>query len=170
MNNPTTSLPSSGGETGLSSNWFESHVEYLFNFAIGQLRDTSVAEDLLQETFLAALKSANRFSGRSTERVWLVGILRHKIYDHLRQTCRERAVRIDPLPAKSEESWEESALWLHDIAAKTISIAASIRAVSVNLPSANSRDNRSTKLSPAWSASCPSARSDAKNLSRCKKS
>ena len=37
----------------------------------------------------------------------------------MRQTCRERAVRVDPLPAKREESWEESALWLHDIAAET---------------------------------------------------
>ena len=58
-------------------------------------------------------------SGRSSERTWLVGILRHKICDHLRKICRERAVRVDPLPANSEESWEESALWLHDIAAET---------------------------------------------------
>ena len=119
MNNPATTFPSSGGETALSNNWFETHADYLFNFAIGQMRDAGVAEDLVQETFLAALKSPNRFSGRSTERTWLVGILRHKICDHLRKTCRERAVRVDPLSANSEESWEESALWLHDIAAET---------------------------------------------------
>jgi len=48
-----------------------------------------------------------------------VGILRHKIYDHLRKTCRERAVRHNPTPMNDEESWEESALWLHDVAAET---------------------------------------------------
>ena len=119
MNNPATTFPSSGGETAPSNNWFETHADYLFNFAIGQMRDSGVAEDLVQETFLAALKSPNGFSGHSSERTWLVGILRHKICDDLRKTCRERAVRVDPLPVNSEESWEESALWLHDIAAET---------------------------------------------------
>ena len=48
-----------------------------------------------------------------------MGILRHKIYDHLRKSCRERAERHDPTPMHDEESWEESALWLHDVAAET---------------------------------------------------
>ena len=102
----------------LSSDWVEAHADYLFNFAIGQVRDKGVAEDLVQETFLAALKSQNGFSGRSSERTWLMGILRHKLCDHLRKTCRERAVRVDPTPANSAESWEEAALWLHDVAAE----------------------------------------------------
>ena len=67
--------------------WVEAHGDYLFNFAIGQLRDASVAEDLVQDTFLAAFKARDRFSGQSSERTWLVGILRHKICDHLRHTC-----------------------------------------------------------------------------------
>jgi RNA polymerase sigma-70 factor (ECF subfamily) len=106
-------------EAGLTENWVDAHGDYLFNFAIGQVRDTGVAEDLVQETFLAAIKSQNRFSGRSSERTWLVGILRHKVCDHLRKTCRERAVRVDPMPVNGEESWEESMLWLHDVAAES---------------------------------------------------
>ena len=119
MNTSTTTIPIGGCETALSDKWFETHADYLFNFAIGQMRDTGVAEDLVQETFLAALKSPNRFLGGSSERTWLVGILRHKICDHLRKTCRERAVRVDPTPINPDEAWEESALWLHDIAAET---------------------------------------------------
>ena len=49
-----------------------------------------------QDTFLAALKAQNSFGGKSSAGTWLVGILRHKIYDHLRKTCRERAVRRAP--------------------------------------------------------------------------
>jgi len=103
----------------LSSDWVDAHANYLFNFAIGQVRDRGVAEDIVQDTFLAAVKAGDKFSGQSSERTWLVGILRHKICDHLRKTCRERAVRHDPAPMNDAESWEESTLWLHDVAAET---------------------------------------------------
>lgn len=106
----------------IATNWVETHGDYLFNFAIGQLRDTNLAEDLVQETFLAALKSQNSFSGRSSERTWLVSILRHKIYDHLRKTCRERAVRVDPLPADTDEAASADSLaWIHQVAAESVS-------------------------------------------------
>ncbi len=103
----------------LSSDWVEAHADYLFNFAIGQVRDRSVAEDIVQETFLAAVKSRETFSGQSSERTWLVGILRHKIYDHLRKSCRERAVRHDPTAANDAKSWDEAAFWLHKVAAES---------------------------------------------------
>jgi RNA polymerase sigma-70 factor (ECF subfamily) len=104
----------------VATNWVQTHGDYLFNFAIGQVRDTNVAEDLVQETFLAALKSQDNFSGRCSERTWLVSILRHKIYDHLRKTCRERAVRVEPLPApEAGEAFEDSMLWIHQIAAES---------------------------------------------------
>src|SRR5262249_23981210 len=80
-------------DPALSCDWVEAHADYLFNFAIGQLRDPNVAEDIVQETFLAAVKARGSFSGQSSERTWLTGILRHKIYDHLRKSCRERTVR-----------------------------------------------------------------------------
>jgi len=99
--------------------WVEAHGDYLFNFAIGQVRDASVAEDLVQDTFLAAFKARDRFAGQSSERTWLVGILRHKICDHLRHTCRERVVRADPAPTRrDEEAWDDAVLWLHDVAAE----------------------------------------------------
>lgn len=104
----------------VAMNWVETHGDYLFNFAIGQVRDTSVAEDLVQETFLAALKAQGNFSGRSSERTWLVSILRHKLYDYLRKTCRERAVRAEPLPMQADgESLDESMLWIHQVAAES---------------------------------------------------
>src|SRR5438552_14809910 len=119
MNNATDLMTSVENEPALGSDWVDAHSDYLFNFAIGQVRDTYTAEDLVQETFLAAVKSQNSFGGKSSARTWLVGILRHKIYDHLRRTCRERAVRYDPMPMDDAESWEESTLWLHEVAAET---------------------------------------------------
>ena len=107
-------------ETTNPGQWVDAHGDYLFNFAVGQLRDPSVAEDLVQETFLAAFKARARFAGNSSERTWLVGILRHKIYDHLRHTCRERAVRVDSEPTRrDEEAWDDAVLWIHDLAAES---------------------------------------------------
>jgi len=98
--------------------WLTTHGDYLFNFAVGQVRDTNVAEDLVQETFLAALKAHDRFGGKSSERTWLTGILRHKLYDHLRRVCRERPVRQEPSPTRNDEAWDDSLLWLHDVSAE----------------------------------------------------
>jgi len=106
--------------TTTPDDWVEAHGDYLFNFAIGQLRDANVAEDLVQETFLAAFKARHRFTGQSSERTWLVGILRHKIYDQLRHTCRERAVRADiPASQGDDEAWEDAVMWLHDVSTES---------------------------------------------------
>jgi len=106
-------------ETAEPCDWLSAHGDYLFNLAVGQVRDALVAEDLVQETFLAALKARERFSGRSSDRTWLVGILRHKIYDHLRRICRERPAYSDPAPLRADqESWDDSVLWAHEVAAE----------------------------------------------------
>ena len=122
MNPQTLNQTVSDDVNAVATDWVEAHGDYLFNFAIGQMCDTHVAEELVQETFLAALKSQNNFSGRSSARTWLVGILRHKIYDHLRKTYRERAVRVEPLPERNDdEAFDESLLWVHQVAEESIS-------------------------------------------------
>jgi RNA polymerase sigma-70 factor (ECF subfamily) len=49
-----------------------------------------MAEDLVQETLLAALQSRDRFQGRSTVRTWLLSILRRKVVDHYRRLGESR--------------------------------------------------------------------------------
>lgn len=63
---------------------------YLLRYARLQLRNPAQAEDAVQETLLAALEGAVRFSGKSSLRTWLTGILKHKIIDHLRRAGREQ--------------------------------------------------------------------------------
>ena len=65
--------------------WLEQHGDYLYRYALLRLRDSAAAEDVVQETLLAALKSSHRFAGASSERTWLVGILKHKISDWFRR-------------------------------------------------------------------------------------
>ncbi len=71
------------------ADWVERYGDYLFRYAMVRVRNRSAAEDLVQETFLAALSDRGAFAGRSSESTWLVGILKHKIADHFRRQSRE---------------------------------------------------------------------------------
>jgi RNA polymerase sigma-70 factor, ECF subfamily len=72
--------------------WLADHGDALFRYAYLKLRDTQVAEDLVQETLLAAWRGRARFSGNSSERTWLISILKHKVADHWRRETREPRV------------------------------------------------------------------------------
>lgn len=69
--------------------WFESYGDYLYAYAHRRVREQSAAEDLVQETFLAALSATRSFGGRSSEKTWLTGILKHKIYDYFGKRSRQ---------------------------------------------------------------------------------
>ena len=69
-----------------------SHRDYLLRFARLQLRNEAWAEDAVSETQLAALARPQSFDSRSQLKTWLVGILKHKIVDALRQHGREVCV------------------------------------------------------------------------------
>jgi RNA polymerase sigma-70 factor (ECF subfamily) len=47
--------------------------------------DRSIAEEILQDTFLAVWQSAGRFEGRSHVRTWLIGIARRQAHNTLRR-------------------------------------------------------------------------------------
>ena len=65
--------------------WVDKYSDYLFNYTITRVADRETANDLVAETFLAGLKSMKNFKGESTERTWLVSILKRKIIDHYRR-------------------------------------------------------------------------------------
>ena len=67
----------------------EHHRPRLLRFARLHLRDSAAAEDAVQEALLAAVQGAAGYSGASSIRTWLIGILRHKIIDHVRRQSRE---------------------------------------------------------------------------------
>jgi len=82
------------------------HRDYLYRYALLHLRDASRAEDVVQETLLAAVESPDRFSGRSSLRTWLTGILKHKIIDVFRKQAREKPLDT-PADVESDEEYAE---------------------------------------------------------------
>jgi len=67
----------------------EPHRSYLMRIATLQLRDRDAAEDVVQDTLVAALAGQSGFTGRSSLKTWLTGILKHKIVDAIRRRQRE---------------------------------------------------------------------------------
>ena len=61
--------------------WIDNYADYLYNYAVVRVNDSDLAKDLVQDTFIAALKSAKNFQGKSTERTWLVSILKRKVIE-----------------------------------------------------------------------------------------
>ena len=90
--------------------WVDRHGDVLVRYAMLRLRDPHLSEDLVQETFLAALKARDSFRGASSERTWLVGILKHKIADSYRQKGRE----VPMTESESSQPGEESSLFNQD--------------------------------------------------------
>lgn len=76
--------------------WVERHGNVLYRYALLRTQDAALAEDLVQETFLAALGARARFSGQSSEQTWLIGILKHKLIDHFRSQANARPEQGQP--------------------------------------------------------------------------
>jgi RNA polymerase sigma-70 factor (ECF subfamily) len=83
----------------------DNHSDYLFRYALVKVRDESLAEDLVQETYLAAVKSLESYEGRSTERTWLTAILKYKIADYYRKYSKETAFDITDLERLETEKF-----------------------------------------------------------------
>jgi RNA polymerase sigma-70 factor (ECF subfamily) len=65
--------------------WVDQYGNYLYHFALGRLRSTTDSEMVVEETFLAALNSRDSYLKGSSERSWLISILKHKIIDRIRE-------------------------------------------------------------------------------------
>lgn len=93
--------------------WVDEHGDYLFRYAMMRLRDESAAEDLVQETLLAAIQSMSSYSGKAAERTWLTGILKHKIVDHYRRSGKEQQLSTDDgeLLSEVEKFFERDDVW-----------------------------------------------------------
>lgn len=73
--------------------WVDKYGDYLYRYALMRVRDPQVAEDTVQETFLAALKNLHQFDGRVDVKYWLRGILRNKTVDYIRKSVRRQELQ-----------------------------------------------------------------------------
>src|SRR5260221_9803768 len=92
MNLPHTGATDTARQSSSSANpeaLVDEHGDCLYRYAVMRVRHPEVAEDLVQETLLAAGRTQTSFRGTSSERSWRYGILKNKICDHFRKRARE---------------------------------------------------------------------------------
>lgn len=99
-------------ETPKPEQWVTEHADYLYAFALKRLQDPELCKDLVQDTFMSAIKSLSQFQGSSSERTWLTSILKNKIMDVYRKKFKEVAF-IDGLSKEQQNDnfFERNGHW-----------------------------------------------------------
>ncbi|MDZ7724436.1 MAG: sigma-70 family RNA polymerase sigma factor [candidate division KSB1 bacterium] len=93
-----------------AESWVDEHGDALYRYALSRISDATMAEDLVQETFLAALRTFHSFDAKSSERTWFISILKHKIIDHYRKQSRRSDLFSDDA-APEEKDYQEDGFW-----------------------------------------------------------
>ena len=90
--------------------WIDLYSDYLFNYTITRVNDREMSKDLVQDTFVAGLKSMKNFKGQASERTWLISILKRKIIDYYRKINSKKGkaeVRMTYNSDENEGDWLE---------------------------------------------------------------
>jgi RNA polymerase sigma-70 factor (ECF subfamily) len=75
--------------------WYRRTLPRVYGYLLGRCGgDVALAEELSQQTFIAAVAQRSRYDGRSDTVTWLCGIARHKLADHFRTIEREERRRM----------------------------------------------------------------------------
>ncbi|MBI5858384.1 MAG: sigma-70 family RNA polymerase sigma factor [Sphingobacteriales bacterium] len=72
--------------------WVDLYSDKMYTWALHKTSSIEIAEDLVQETFLAAFQSIRKFEGKSEPQTWLFAILNNKIAEHFRKQFRNPAI------------------------------------------------------------------------------
>jgi RNA polymerase sigma-70 factor (ECF subfamily) len=96
------------------SRWLNDHGNYLFSFALSRINKKDIAEDLVQETLLSAFQAKDKFRGDSSERTWLVSILKRKVIDHFRKQARSPESATDEYSMPFHKGGAKDGQWMMD--------------------------------------------------------
>ncbi|HEX7838625.1 MAG TPA: sigma-70 family RNA polymerase sigma factor [Kofleriaceae bacterium] len=118
-------LASKGDITGALHRLMQRHGAAVYRYSREALRDDALADDVHQQVFTEAFRDLPRFAGRSSVRVWLFAIARHRVLDAVKQRRRTRD-RFADLEAVDPPDLGRSAVDMVDDARLYEALAASI--------------------------------------------
>ena len=93
-----------GGDEGAFDELVTKHHGALIRMAMGYVADRELAEEVVQDTWMAVIEGLGRFEGRSSLRTWIFGIMIHKAKD--RGVREKRHVTFSAFDSKSDENDE----------------------------------------------------------------
>lgn len=92
------------GDEGAFDELVNKHHGALIRMALGHVADREVAEEVVQDTWMAVIEGLTRFEGRSSLRTWIFGILIHKAKD--RGVREKRHITFSDFESKDDEQDE----------------------------------------------------------------
>ncbi|TWT67501.1 sigma-70 family RNA polymerase sigma factor [Allorhodopirellula solitaria] len=99
--------------------WVDTYGDALFRYALSRLRKPESAEEVVQQTFLAGIQHRHQFSGAGSQQGWLMGILKRKIIDFVRQRDRsaQPAARAETLDTRDslDSFFDSSGKWKQNV-------------------------------------------------------
>lgn len=87
----------------LLERWVNEYADALFSWAYHKTLSKETAEDIVQETFLAATKSFEKCKNPDQPKSWLFAILNNKIIDHFRKKAKSIHQIQTPLEKESAQ-------------------------------------------------------------------
>ena len=82
----------------------------VFRFLLKFIDDPAQAEDLAQETFIAAFQNLDTFLGNAKFLTWLLGIARNKVINDINRSGKRRSKMISDQMLESHQSSEDTPL------------------------------------------------------------
>lgn len=74
---------------------YKHNFQIVYHFLYSRCKDEYLAEDLMQETFLRAFVSLERYDGSCKISTWLCQIAKHILYQYWAKTRRESTVELN---------------------------------------------------------------------------
>ena len=110
------------------SSWVNTYSDELYAWSFYKTKLREVSEDLVQDTFLAAIQNKEKFRAESNHKTWLFSILNNKISDYFRKNYKQNQCFTDDndglhthftsagkwIDSESPEFWQEDTELLDD--------------------------------------------------------
>jgi RNA polymerase sigma-70 factor, ECF subfamily len=110
------------GDRSAFTNLVRRHQAPLYNFALRQLGAQSVAEEVVQETFVRVVQNAAEFKHEARFTTWVYTILRNLCIDQLRRRALRRHPSLDQRVSRGGGSEEEGPTLLEQTADSRASV------------------------------------------------
>ena len=98
--------------------WVKTYSDQLYRFAFLRLSDRDIAKDIVQDTFLAALRNQETYKGEISEKNWLFTILKNKIIDQYRKKATSSELRHQISEVNFDEYFDKEDHWKMEVVPK----------------------------------------------------
>jgi RNA polymerase sigma-70 factor (TIGR02943 family) len=101
-------IKDTSSSASIIKSWVELYSDSMYSWAFYKTSSKETAEDLVQETFMAAIQAFEKFERKSNPKTWLFAILNNKITDHYR-----RQIKNPTLSERQQSETGEHSLFDH---------------------------------------------------------